>query len=192
MVQGQFTKEVIKITLRVLIDLSETADTKELNEFADSMTEQMINLGNRIMGKQTGNRYSPNIIRLALAIWQRSKSAYDHIQKSNVFMFPSVRLLALRKKENTVHQGFNPKIYSRMHDEFVGKSGHKIVGHIMVDEMQLKSGIYFHSKGHEVTGFTTDGDGISLHGKLRNMLPLLEKNNETSLIKSTWKTKRKV
>ena len=143
------------------------------------------------MGKQTVNRYSPNIIRLALAIWQRSKSAYDHIQKSNVFMFPSVRLLALRKKENTVHQGFNPKIYSRMHDKFVGKSGHKIVGHIMVDEMQLKSGIYFHSKNHEVTGFATDGDGISLDGELRNILSLSKKNNDKSLNKEHVEDKKK-
>ena len=52
----------------MLIDSSGTADNKELKEFADSMTEQMINLGNRIMGNQTGNRYSPNIIRLALAV----------------------------------------------------------------------------------------------------------------------------
>ena len=40
--KGQFTKEVIESTLRVLTDSSEMEDTKELNEFADSMTEQMI------------------------------------------------------------------------------------------------------------------------------------------------------
>ena len=131
----KFTKEIVLSTIRVLTDHAETADSTEINEFAESMTEQVMNLGNRIMGKTGGNRYSPNLIRLSLSIWMRSKTAYDHMQQSNMFMFPSVRLLALRKKENKINQGFSPKLYSRMYDEVVSLSGNKIVGHVMVDKM---------------------------------------------------------
>ena len=138
------------------MDSSESADSKDVQEFALAITEQMMHMGNRMIGKKNANRYSPKIMKLALSVWQRSKSAYDHLKKSNVCMFPDVRVLARRKKELTLHQGLNPKIYSRLHDELVRISVGKVVGHIMVDEMQLKSGIYFHSKSHVVTGFATE------------------------------------
>ena len=83
-------------------------------------------------------------------------------------MFPFVIQLARAKKENKMHQGFNLELYSRIHDDFVTTSKHKIVGHIMMDEMQLKSGIYFHSRSHEVTGFATDGDGIKVAKEISN------------------------
>ena len=77
-----------------------------------------------------------------------------------------------------MHKGFNLELYSRIHDEFVDTSEHKIVGHIMMDEMQLKSGIYFHSRSHEVTGFATDGDSIKIDNEIYNLLSASKKSND--------------
>ena len=82
-----------------------------------------------------------------------------------------------------MYQGFNLEFYSRLHDEFVDTSEHKIVGHIMMDEMQLKSGIYFHSRSHEVTGFATDGGGIKIDNKISSLLSESKKSNGGSLVK---------
>ena len=103
----QFTKEIIESTMRVMDDSSKECNVKEVNEFAEYMTDQMVNMANRIEGKQQGNIFSPQIIRIALSIWQRSKSAYEQVLESNACMFPSVRQLARAKKENKMHQGFN-------------------------------------------------------------------------------------
>ena len=124
----QFTKEIIQSTMRVMADSAEQCNSKEVNEFAGFMTDQMVNMANKISGKQQGNRFSPQIIRIALSIWQRSKSAYEQVAQSNACMFPSVRQLARAKKENKMHQGFDLELYSRIHDEFVDTNEHKILG----------------------------------------------------------------
>ena len=40
----------------------------------------------------------------------------------------------------------------------------------MMDEMKLKSGIYFNSSSLEVTGFASDGGGIDLDGTIKKFL----------------------
>ena len=84
---------------------------------------------------------------------------------------PSVTQLGRAKKESKMHQGFNLELYSRINDEFVKPSVHKIFGYIMSDEMQLKSGIVFHSRSNDVTGLTMDGDGILLDQEISDLLP---------------------
>ena len=39
-----------------------------------------------------------------------------------------------------------------------------------MDEMKLKSGIYFNSSSLEVTGFSSDGGGIDLDGSIKKIL----------------------
>ena len=52
----------------------------------------------------------------------------------------------------------------------------------MVDEMKLKSGIYFDSKTYEVTGFESTGDGINLGDEIRNVLLASKKKDENENI----------
>ena len=52
-----------------------------------------------------------------------------------------------------------------------------------MDEIQLTSGIYFHSRSHEVTGFATDGDGIKINNEISNLLSESKKSNDGSLVK---------
>ena len=171
-----FTNEIIQSTMRVLAESGNKASSEDVQDFAAYTTEQMLHMGHSLLGTQKGNRYSPKVMRMALSVWQRSRSAYEQMQQSNSFMFPTARQLARAKKKNSLHQGLNPKLYSRLYDEFVTRSTGQIVGHVMVDEMQLKSGIYFHSKSHVVTGFATDGGGISIDKEIMDFLKLLKKN----------------
>ena len=46
--------------------------------------------------------------------------------------------------------------------KFVSNHDGQITGHLMVDEMKLKSGVLFNTKSHEVCDFATEGDGIEL------------------------------
>ena len=77
-------------------------------------------------------------------------------------MLPSPRFLYKKKREGIIKQGFNPKTYSRFHDEFVSSKYEIIVGNVMMDEMKLKSGVYFNSNGNSVSGFSTEGNGITV------------------------------
>ena len=96
----QFTSKIIQSTMRVMADSAEKCESKGVNKFAGFMTDQMVKMANKISGKQQGNRFYPQIIRIALSIWQRSKSAYEQVAQSNACIFPSVRNLARAKKEN--------------------------------------------------------------------------------------------
>ena len=50
------------------------------------------------------------------------------------------------------------------------EKGDKIYAQVMMDEMKLKSGIYFNSSSLEVTGFSSDGGGIDLDGSIKKIL----------------------
>ena len=56
-----------------------------------------------------------------------------------------------------------------MYYEFVRYQTTQVAGHLIVDEMKLKSGVFFHTKSHEVTGFATEGDGISLDEEIKHL-----------------------
>ena len=96
------------------------------------------------------------------------------------------------KKAGKINQGYNTKSYSRLHDEFVSRKDEKIVGHLLVDEMNLKSGIWFDTNTHEVSGFVTDGDGIDLDGEIKQLLRDLGKEKSTVIDQPTESNEQKL
>ena len=46
----------------------------------------------------------------------------------------------------------------------------KVIGHLMVDEMELKLGVYFHTKSHNIIGFVTEDKGLTLDAKIKQFL----------------------
>ena len=83
------------------------------------------------------------------------------------------------KRAGKINQEYNTKFYSRLHDNFVSRKDKKIVFHLLVDEMKLKSGFWFDTHTHEVSGFATDGDGIDLNGEIKKLLRDLGKEKLT-------------
>ena len=164
-----FIREIVDSTIRVLTENDTSLATVEVEEFALYIAEQIVNLGRDIGSTAKGKRYSASTLRLAMAIWGRSKTAYDNIRESNIIMFPSSRQLNRTKNGLKVRHGFNTLLYSRLHDEFVRNHTGVVVGHVMMDEMKLKSGVMFHTKTHEVTGFATNGDGIDLDTEVKKL-----------------------
>ena len=55
----------------------------------------------------------------------------------------------------------------------------------MCDEMQLKCGIVFHSRSNDVTGLTTDGDGMLLNQEISDLLSQSNISKDGSLVKDT-------
>ena len=177
--------------MRVMADSAEQCNSKKVNESAGFMTDQMVNMENKSSGKQQGNRFSPQIIRIALSIRQRSKVLIIKLHNQMHECFHPSESLQEQRRKKKLHYGFNLELYSRIHDEFVKTSKNKVGGHIMMDEMRLKSGIYFHSRSHEVNGFTTDGDGIKIDKEISNLLSESKKCKDGSLVKENIEVREK-
>ena len=72
---------------------------------------------------------------------------------------------------NRAKHGSSVEIYSRFFDEFVTqKTGDKVVGHIMVDEMKLKSGIWFNSKDGSIIGFECNEGGVQIDNEIKKFI----------------------
>ena len=66
-------------------------------------------------------------------------------------MCPHPWTLLSYKRKGRIDQGYNTKLYSRLHDKFVSRKEEKIVGYLIVDKMKLKSGVLFDTNMHEVS-----------------------------------------
>ena len=87
----------------------------------------------------------------------------------------------MKKEKGRIHQGFNLTLYSRLFDEFVEPNKPRnISGHLMVDELKIKLGVYFNSNTYEVTGFEADGDGINIDEEIKKDLIESKNNKNTS------------
>ena len=54
-----------------------------------------------------------------------------------------------------------------------------IVGHIMVAEIKLKSGVYFYTKDNNFLGYANEGDRLSLDIKIKAFFENSNVSNET-------------
>ena len=88
-----FTKSIIDSTVRVLVKSNQDTDNVEVEEFSSHISEQILNLRAKINGKGTEVRYSPQMLRLAMAVWSRSKTSYANLAESNLLMIPCSRTL---------------------------------------------------------------------------------------------------
>ena len=127
----------------MLLHSAESTNIADAEEFSSHLTQEIINMGKRINSNQYNCQYSPRKLRIAMAIWSHSKTAYRYLRESNLVMLPCPRTLYMKKEKGRIHQGFNQKLYSRLFDEFVEPNkSRNISGHLMVDEMKLKSGVF--------------------------------------------------
>ena len=119
-------------------------------------------------------------MRMALAVWSCSKRAYEYVQKSNILLLPHPRTLYRKKKERRANNGLSIGLYSGLFDEFVShKKDEKLIAHLLVDEMKLKSGIWFNLKDGTVVGFETHEGGVNIDKELKDILKDITKQKQT-------------
>ena len=107
--KGEFVKEVIESTLRIIGTSNTEYELDECTEFANHIVEQISNMSIRMSGNEQNQRYSPQLLSIANAIWLRSKAAYNQVRESNLVMLPSPRQLSHYKKRE-VKTRFEPII----------------------------------------------------------------------------------
>ena len=78
--KAYFIKTILDSTLSVLSHSAESKNMADAEEFASHLTEEIINMGKRINVNQYNCRYSPRTLRIAMAIWSRSKTAYRYLK----------------------------------------------------------------------------------------------------------------
>jgi len=136
---------------------------KQCEEMASLFLEQMQANSKKITEKDKTKRFSPQILWLALAVYTRSPIGYEELCKSSIEVMPSQSTLAHLKSQMQTTDGICPEIYQCFYNDTV----HHIpelerAGHIMCDEMQLKSGIYWNTLSHKLVGFASDSNELNL------------------------------
>ena len=104
-------KTIMDSVFSVLAKDSEVKSA-EVNEFSNFMVEQISNLDRKMNHDKGNQKYSPKLLRIALAIWSRSKKAYEYLRDTNLLMLPDRSTLYRIKQMNKVDKGFNPFLYS--------------------------------------------------------------------------------
>lgn len=122
------------------------------------LLSQVKNLGRNPKGRRWPNK----IISVCLDLYNRSSKSYECLEKSNMLVLPSAKLLILYK--NCVRQkvGFHDDIFEWMYNEAtrleVPKKG--FVGGIVLDEMSIQEDLQIEKtrSGIELIGFVNKGD----------------------------------
>ena len=129
--------------------------SKEINEFAGELIMQINNMAQQLEGQSKQVRFSPLIMRIALATWSRSTSAYIHLLKSKLKNLPLIRELQKLKSANKIDEGFNTNSYKTLLDEISHKpkTQQKLRGHLVVNEMKLKGGVYMRVSDNQIIDF---------------------------------------
>ena len=136
--------------------------------------------------------YSPKLIRMAMALWLRDNKAYKEFQESGFYMMPSALLKKIKGSFKS-RDGEDPKIYCRYKDERLRrKSKEGEAGHLMVDEIKLKSDLAFNCKNNEVIGFVANSGTIDLRAEFASLLandelPTDGKSKELAMNANQWR-----
>jgi len=78
-----------------------------------------------------------------------------------------MRTLQQMKSKMMQEDGISPTTYQWFYDEVVSSLPVEAQqGHLMCDEMQLKSGVYWNTQTHKLVGFASDTSDLNLLDEL--------------------------
>jgi len=150
-------------------------ERKQCGDFASVILEQMQSNAKKITKNEKGVRFSPRILRMALSIYTRSKVGYEEMRKASVEVMPSPATLNRLKSKMKTTDGTCPITYQWFFDDTVCKIPElERAGHLMCDEMHLKSGIYWNTQSHTLVGFASDSEQLNLADELHALNDVLE------------------
>jgi len=116
---------------------------EECKTMATALLQQIQANSNKIAKKEKGVRFSPQILHVALSLYTRSKVGYEELWNSSIEVMPSASTLACIISKMKTSDATFPKMYQWFYNDTI----HHIpdtdhTGHIMCNEMHLKSGIH--------------------------------------------------
>jgi hypothetical protein len=130
-------------------------------------------------GKKRQVRCSPKLIRIAMSLYLRDPKGHLEFQETDCHILPAPTCLNEIKSTFQMREGEDPKVCGRHKDERLrGKSRDGEVGHLMMDEIKLKSDVACNCRNKEIVGFVGKNDKISLRDEFAGLLESPEKKEE--------------
>ena len=148
----------------------------KVGETVDTLMNQIKNLKLQFDGKNKQVHYCPNVLRMAISIFNKSKSAYRHLRNVQIIPIPSENRLRQIQAANKVRSGLCTQLYERANLRFGGK---RLDGQLIADEMNLTCGVVWNSVTHDIWGFVDED--MSMEHIVTNILS--EQKEEQSITK---------
>ena len=162
----------------------------EANQFTEFILSEMKNKAQVMSGRDTTVQFSLGILRTSLTLYLRSQVGYNELKETSPLSLPSVRTLRKLQAKMKLSDGYNPTIYGWFFDETVQgdkqNSNNLLHGHLIVDEMKLKTGIYWRSSDHKACGFALCSSTMSLTDSIRDMIQDEEKENDEKMFQEKY------
>ncbi len=141
----------------------------ECEELASVIMEQMKANAMKLNNNDKGICFSPQILWMALSLYIRSPVGYREFKESSLMIFPSERTMERMIAKMRMTDGVCPKTYQWLYDETISAmhDDREKAGHIMCDELQIKSTLCWNTKTHELVGFTSDSYTLDFLSELK-------------------------
>ena len=126
-------------------------------------------------------------MRIALAMWTRSKKGYEELRNSGILCLPTPSLLKKNLSHVSVHEGLCPNIYSDFKDDKHQSKPDEKKGMIMCDELKFKTQLYWNTTSDKLVGFATEsGNMVNLKDEVGSLFN--NTNNDDKKIQKQTKT----
>jgi hypothetical protein len=130
----------------------------ECKKLAEELVMDIKNYAKKSTNKSNRMCFSPRAMRMALSMYVDSPKGYKAFQKTSLLPYPSISTLKKIKSKMTPEEGTFPMIYAWFRDEFMNSSTDSVFGHIMCDEMKLRSDFYWNPMNRKCVGIVVNGD----------------------------------
>jgi hypothetical protein len=128
---------------------------------------------------------------MTMALWLQDNKA--EFQEANYYMLPNIAYLKEIKSTFQSRDGKDPRIYCRYKDERLrGKSKKGEGGHMMVDEIKLKSDIAFSCQNNKIITFVSNKGTINLREEFESLLaseasPMFDQTKQPVVYANQWR-----
>jgi hypothetical protein len=169
--------------IKELVGLSAGEDCDTINEeeasgFAAYLITEIDNKGKQLSGKPNQVEFTPAIYQTAVVLYLRSKVGNKDQRKLSPLVMPSTSTMDRLLRETRLNEGYSPKIYGNFFDEFVARSS-PVIGHLVFDEIKLKTGVFWRTSDHTVCGFASSNQNSTIRSVLSDMVQNGDDSSET-------------
>ncbi len=133
-------------------EASDKINQEEATDFATYLMTEINNKGKQLVGKPSQVNFTPAILQSALVLYLRTKVGYKDQRKLLPLVMPSPSMVCRLLPVTPLNEGYSPKICGNFFDEYV-VSNSLIIGHLVFDELKLKTGVFWRTSDHTVCGF---------------------------------------
>ena len=88
-----------------------------------------------------------------MSFWLRSNKAYEEFSATSLQILPSAATLKKIKAKMNIKEGYSTELYGWAFDQHKGATEY---GHILCDEIKLKSELWWNREPHEIIGFSDE------------------------------------